>query len=145
MRVLPKEELCLQVIEKAPDAILYADREGIIRLWNTGAERIFGYSADQALGRSLDIIIPERLRGRHWEGYRMVLDTGESRYSTDLLSVPAKHKEGHQLSSEFSIVMIKNGRGEISGFAAIMRDVTAQWEKEKKLKEKLHELEKKSD
>jgi len=129
------------IIEQAPDAVLFSDREGLIRLWNRGAELIFGYSADEALGQSLDLIIPERLRGRHWEGYHRVMATGESRYGTDLLSVPALHKDGRQLSCAFSIVMLKDAQGQPIGVASIMRDNTAGFEKEKALKKQIAELE----
>ncbi len=129
------------IIDQAPDAILFADREGIIRLWNAGAEAMFGFPAAEALGQSLDLIIPERLRERHWEGYRQVMATGLTRYGKDLLSVPALHRNGSQLSSEFSIVMVTDGPGQVLGVAAIMRDVTARWRKEKSLKERLAKLE----
>jgi PAS domain S-box-containing protein len=97
------------------------DRDGIIRFWNPGAERIFGYSPDEALGRSLDLIIPERLRQRHWEGYRRVMATGHSRYGeTDVLSVPALRKDGATISVEFTIVPLQES-GRLVAVAAIMR------------------------
>ncbi|BCR04879.1 signal transduction histidine kinase [Desulfuromonas versatilis] len=130
-----------QIIDQAPDAVLFSDREGIIRLWNRGCELVFGYSAAEALGQSLDLIIPERLRGRHWEGYWRVMETGETRYGTDLLSVPALHRDGHQLSCAFSIVMLKDEQGMPLGVASIMRDVTAAFDKEKALKKRIAELE----
>jgi len=129
------------IVDQAPDAVLFSDREGIIRLWNRGCELIFGFSADEALGQSLDLIIPEKLRNRHWDGYRLVMASGETRYGTRLLSVPALHKEGHQLSCAFSIVMLKDSQGEVLGVASIMRDVTAGFEKEKTLKKRIDELE----
>lgn len=133
--------LCSQILHQAPDAILYADREGIIRLWNKGAERIFGFSAAEAIGQSLDLIIPEKLRGRHWEGYHQTMATGETRYGTAMLSVPATHQSGSRLSTEFSIVMLKDEQGKPLGVAAIMRDITERHQKEKELKERLAALE----
>jgi len=133
-------ELYQQIVDQAPDAILFSDRDGMIRLWNRGAELIFGYSAAEALGKSLDLIIPERLRGRHWEGYRKVMTTGESRYGTGLLSVPAQHRDGRQLSCAFSIIMLKNDQGTPVGVASIMRDGTAAFEKEKALKAQIAAL-----
>lgn len=130
-----------QIVSQAPDAILYADREGIIRLWNRGAELVFGHSAQEALGQSLDLIIPERLRGRHWEGYFKVMETGESRYGTELLTVPALQRDGRQLSCAFSIVMLKDVQGKPIGVASIMRDGTATFEREKGYKAKIAELE----
>jgi len=134
-------EIYQQIVDQAPDAVLFSDREGVIRLWNRGAELIFGYSVSEALGQSLDLIIPERLRDRHWAGYRQVMATGESRYGTGLLSVPALHKDGRQLSCAFSIIMLKDAQGHPVGVASIMRDNTAAFEKEKALKLQVAELE----
>lgn len=130
-----------QIVSLAPDAILYADREGVIQLWNKGAERIFGVSAEQAIGQSLDLIIPEKLRERHWDGYHKTMETGETRYGTELLAVPAMHADGSRLSTEFSIVMLTGDDGKPLGVAAIMRDVSERHQKEKQLRERLTELE----
>lgn len=137
--------LCQRILSQAPDAILYADREGIIRLWNAGAERIFGYPAGQAIGQSLDLIIPEKLRERHWEGYHKTMATGETRYGTALLSVPAMHQSGARLSTEFSIVMLVDEHHKPLGVAAVMRDITERHHKEKQLRDKLAELEARQD
>lgn len=138
------ENLSQKIIEQAPDAVLYSDREGLIRLWNRGCELIFGFTAEEALGQSLDLIIPEKLRARHWEGYYKVMASGESRYGTDLLSVPALHKDGHQLSCAFSIVMLKDDDGKPLGVASIMRDNSAVFAREKALKKQIATLEEKS-
>ncbi|MBD1399668.1 PAS domain-containing protein [Pelovirga terrestris] len=135
-------DFCRKIIEQAPDAILFSDHEGIIRLWNRGCELVFGYSEAEALGQSLDLIIPEKLRVRHWQGYHQVMKTGVSAYGTKLLAVPALHKDGHQLSCAFSIVMLKDDSGKPTGVASIMRDVTDAWTREKALKERIAELEK---
>ncbi len=138
----PKHEwLCRSIVENAPDAMVFADREGKIRLWNAGAEAMFGYSAQEALGQSLDIIIPENLRGRHWEGYNRTMATGETKYGKDLLAVPGIRKDGTRISLEFSIVMLRGDDGQLLGPAAILRDVTARWKKEKELKDRLAALE----
>lgn len=129
------------IISQSPDAVLYSDREGLIRLWNQGAERIFGFSAQEAIGQSLDLIIPERLRERHWEGYFKVMETGQSRYGTELLSVPALHRDGRQFSCAFSIVMIKDAQGQPLGVASIMRDGSEAFEREKTMKKRIAELE----
>jgi PAS domain S-box-containing protein len=92
---------------------------------------MFGYSADEALGQSLDLIIPERLRVRHWDGYRQVMDTGVTRYGERLLAVPAMRKDGQRISIEFSIALLKDEHGEVAGAAAVVRDVTARWEAER--------------
>src|SRR3954451_22806536 len=99
------------VLASASDAAVATDREGIITFWNPGAERIFGFAASEAVGRSLDLIVPDNLRARHWAGYRRVMATGESRYGHgDLLSVPALTKNGNRVSVEFTIVMLRDAR-----------------------------------
>jgi PAS domain S-box-containing protein len=109
-------------------------------VWNPGAERIFGHRADEALGHSLDLIIPEGLRARHWEGFRRVMATGESHYGEgDLLSVPGLCKEGQRISLEFTIVPLKDQQGRMLGTAAVMRDVTPRFEEIRGLKQKLAE------
>jgi PAS domain S-box-containing protein len=130
-----------QILTLAPDAIMFADREGIIRLWNQGAERIFGCSAEKAIGQSLDLIIPEKLRERHWEGYRKTMATGETRYGTEMLAVPALHQNGSRMSTEFSIVLLQDDDGKPLGVAAIMRDITERRNQEKELRDRLAELE----
>lgn len=134
-------ELYQHIVEDTPDAIIYADREGIIRLWNKGAEDMFGYREDEALGQSLDIIVPDRLRERHWDGYHRVIETGVTIYGKELLAVPGIRKDGSRLSLEFSIAMLKDESGEVQGFSAILRDVTKSWEEKKALKERLAVLE----
>lgn len=142
MPEIPTQEwLAGTIVTASNDAIMFADREGIIRLWNSGAERMFGFSAEEALGQSLDLIIPENLRGRHWDGYHLVMQSGSSRYSTDLLSAPALHKNGSRISTEFSMVMVKDKEGKMLGVAAIIRDVSARWQREKELKERIKALE----
>jgi PAS domain S-box-containing protein len=127
--------ICRNIVDGAPDAIIFADAGGIIRLWNSGAETIFGYGTSEAIGQDLDIIIPEKLRESHRQGYRKVMETGVSRYMQDLLAVPALRKDGARISIEFSIVVLKSDTGAILGSAALIRDVTARWEREKALKE----------
>jgi PAS domain S-box-containing protein len=125
------------VLSTRADAIIAADRDGIIRFWNPGAERIFGHAASEAVGRSLDLIIPERLRQRHWDGYRHTIATGQSRYGeADLLSVPALRRDGATLSVEFTIVPLK-ADGQIVGIVAIMRDATKRFEEMRALRRKL--------
>ena len=128
------------VLQGAADAIVACDADGAIRFWNPGAARIFGFSAEEALGQSLDIIIPQRLRARHWDGYRKVMATGQSRYSDDaLLSVPSQRKDGTRLSIEFTVAMLKDPQGRMVGIAAVLRDVTARFEEMKALRQQVRE------
>jgi PAS domain S-box-containing protein len=131
------DRLLMQAVNDAPDAILISDREGIIRFWNRGAEQMFGHTAAEAVGRSLDLIIPENIRSRHWEGYRRVMASGETKYSTGLLSSPGVRKDGSRISLEFSMVLLHDKAGAMQGCASIMRDVTERWKREKELKERL--------
>lgn len=138
------EQLAARIVEGSPDAIVFADREGVIRLWSGGAERIFGWSAAEAVGQSMDMIIPERLRGRHWEGWKRVMESGVTRYSTETLAVPALRKDGAPLSIEFTIQLVRDEGGAIVGPAAVMRDVTARFAREKELRARIKELEAKA-
>ena len=129
------------VLSTHSDAIIAAAREGIIRFWNPGAERIFGYTSADAVGQSLDIIIPDRLRGRHWDGYRHVIEMGESRYGHgDVLAVPGVTKDGATISLEFTIVPLHDLSGRLSGLAAIMSDVTRRFEEMRTLRHKLADM-----
>jgi PAS domain S-box-containing protein len=128
-------------IQSAGDAIVAAGTDGTILLWNRAAERIFGYTEAEALGHSLDLIIPERRRLRHWEGYRRVMQTGETRYGTEVLRVPAVHKDGRRLSIAFSVALLYAPTQEIQAIAAIIRDETNRWEEERALRNRIAELE----
>ena len=124
------------LVREAGDAIIYADAEGAIRFWNTGAERIFGFAAEEALGRTLDLIIPENLRARHWQGFAHTMATGESRYGAgDLLAVPALRKDGARISVEFTVLPFRDATGRMAGIGAILRDVTKQFEEMKALRQ----------
>ncbi|HET7849988.1 MAG TPA: PAS domain S-box protein [Pseudolabrys sp.] len=139
-RTFNPDAVASALLHSEADAIVVADREGIIRVWNPGAARIFGFSEDEAVGQSLDIIIPERLRARHWEGYDRMMRTGQSRYAGgDLLSVPSHRKDGTKLSIEFTIVPIKDAQGQVTALAAVMRDATARFEEMKALRQQLRE------
>lgn len=130
-----------QIVRENSDAIMFADYEGFIRLWNKGAEAMFGYSAAEAEGKSLDLIIPESLRGRHWDGYHRVMASGVTRYGTELLSAPGIRKDGSRLSLEFNMVIVRDENGAVLGTGAVIRDITARWQKEKALKDRLKTLE----
>jgi PAS domain S-box-containing protein len=132
------ERFANAVVREMPDAVIYADADGVIRFWNKGAERIFGFEEAEALGQSLDIIIPEKLRQRHWAGYDKTMRTGETRYGAgDLLAVPAVRRDGSRISVEFTIVPFHDEAGRIAGIAAVMRDVTARFEEMKALRKQV--------
>lgn len=127
--------LGLSIIRNIPDAVIYADRKGVIRFWNAGAARIFGFSEDEAIGQPLDIIIPERLRQRHQEGYDHMMETGQGRHGPDdLLAVPAVTKSGGALSIQFTVAPVYGEGGELAGIAAVLRDVTAAFQELKRLR-----------
>ena len=136
-----QEWLYRRIVEESQIGILYADREGLIRLWNAGAEAMFGYRADEVLEKSMDLIIPERQRQRHWEGWARVMETGVTRYGREVLAVPAMRKDGSRISIEFNILLLRASTGEILGAAATIQDVTERWQQQKVLKSRLAALE----
>lgn len=139
------EQLAAGVVNESPEAIVVTDPDGIVRLWNKGAARMFGYSAAEALGQNLDLIIPEKLRERHWKGYFQTMVTGYTRYGDELLSVPATHRDGHRLSIEFSVALLRDDADRIIGISAIMREVTERRNAEKALRARIADLERGAD
>ena len=135
------EWLCQSFVEQTQFAVIFSDGDGVIRLWNAGAEAMFGYKSEEAVGQSRDLIVPERQRARHWEGYRRVMATGVTKYGREMLAVPAMRKDGTRISIEFTIVLLLAPTGEMLGTAAIMQDVTARWQQHTQLKERLAALE----
>lgn len=141
METYTPEWLSHQIVDHTQEAIIFADRDGLIQLWNAGAETIFGYTAAEVIGQSLNVIIPERLQDRHEKGYRHVMATGKTQYSQKLLAVPAMRKDGARISIEFTVVLVREPMGDILGVAAIIRDVTARWQREKDVQTRLAALE----
>ncbi len=126
------------ILSAESDAIVATDKAGLITFWNPGATRVFGFTLDETMGKSLDLIIPENLRARHWEGYEKVMQTGESHYTTgDLLSVPAMTKAGTRISVQFTMAILFDEAGKPAGAASVMRDITKQFEETKALRKKL--------
>lgn len=126
------------LVDHLPDALIYADAAGVIRIWNAGAERLFGFSAAEAVGQTLDIIIPPSLRDRHWHGFHATMRTGHTNYGDgQILAVPATRKDGTRLSVEFTIVPFTEDGGRLTGIAAVMRDVTARFEELRNLRKQL--------
>ena len=130
-----------ELVAAMGDAVVVTDAGGAITLWNPAAERIFGFSQSEALGRSLDLIIPERLRGRHWDGFHKTMQTGQTRYGTDLLRVPAVDKAGRAMSIAFTVALLRSEDGKPAAIAAIIRDETSRFNEERGLRKRLAELE----
>jgi PAS domain S-box-containing protein len=138
----PTDSLAERIITGSTlDAVIYADHTGTIRLWNDAAVDMFGWPAEDAVGQSLDIIIPEKLRGAHWTGWDRVMETGVTRYGREPLTAPGVRKDGTRVSLEFSIVLVMDAGGGVVGGAAVLRDDTARWEKDRELKRRVRELE----
>ncbi|HYP69667.1 MAG TPA: PAS domain S-box protein [Variovorax sp.] len=130
-----------QLVEGAGDGICVCDARGNIILWNAACERIFGFSREEAMGRSLDLIIPERQRQRHWDGYEKTMETGITRYGTTLLKVPSLHKSGKTISIAFTVSLIKNSDGTVNAIVAMVRDETERFAQERAMKARLAQLE----
>jgi PAS domain S-box-containing protein len=129
------DHFAIKLLNSMPDAVVYSDADGKIQFWNQGAETIFGFAASEAIGQSLDIIIPASLRKRHWDGYDVTMRTGVTRYgAADLLAVPAIRKDGSRISTEFTIVPFRDDAGRMVGIAAVMRDATKRFEEMRALR-----------
>lgn len=129
------------IVEAIGDAVVVCDRKGLITLWNPAASRIFGFTEDEAVGASLDIIIPEKQRARHWEGYDASMATGTTRYGNDVLRVPALTKSGATISIAFTVAMLHGADGSVQSIAAVMRDDTRRFQQDKAMRDRLKELE----
>lgn len=130
-----------RLIDAIGDAVVVADPDGAITVWNPAAERIFGFAAAEALGRTLDLITPERHRRRHWDGYAKTMRTGTTRYGAQTLRVPAIRKDGSQLSIAFTVGMVRDSADRVAGIVAVIRDETERWTEEKRLRQRVAELE----
>ncbi|TAK69821.1 MAG: PAS domain S-box protein [Dehalococcoidia bacterium] len=134
-------EQLARLVEQAPDAIIFADREGVIRVWNAAAERIFGYPAAAAIGRNLDIIIPEKLREAHWTGYDRALAAGDTKYRGQSLPTRALRQDGSEMYVELSFAIVRGRDGAVVGAMAQARDITERFERDRAMRRRLRELE----
>ncbi len=130
-----------QFMEALGDAVIICNRDGVIRLWNAAAERLFGFTPAEALRSSLDLIIPKRLRERHWAGFTRTMATGQTRYQHDVLRVPAMHKDGRTLSIAFTVGLLLAAQRTVTGLVAVIRDETKRFAEERDLRKRLAELE----
>jgi PAS domain S-box-containing protein len=130
-----------ELVSAIGDAIVVSDAGGAITLWNPAAERIFGFTEAEALGHTLDLITPERLRQRHWNGYHQTMKTGQTRYAHDVLRVPAVHKDGRGLSIAFTVALLHSAEGTPTAIVALIRDETARWAEERDLRKRVADLE----
>ena len=130
-----------QLVEALADAVIVADSSGAMRFWNPAAERLFGFTEAEALGNSLDLIVPDRFRERHWAGYERTMATGQTRYAHDVLRVPAVHKDGRPLSIAFTVGLLYGAQGNVTGILAVIRDETARFAEDRNLRKRLAELE----
>ena len=132
---------CQQLVAAIGDAVIASDHGGAITLWNPGAERMFGYTEAEALGRNLDLITPERLRQRHWDGYHHSMATGTTKYGNDLLRVPAIDKQGRAMSIAFTVAMLFDEQQQVTAVVAVIRDETARFNDDRAMRKRLAELE----
>jgi PAS domain S-box-containing protein len=133
--------LCQAIVEQAPEAIIFADREGAIRLWNGGAEAVFGHAAADVIGQSLDVIIPERLRRAHWDGFNHAISTGQQKYVNRVLTTRSMHKNGAKLYVDLSFALVRDEGGAVAGALAVGRDCTARHLADSALRAHMAELE----
>ena len=130
-----------QLVGAIGDAVIAADPAGAITLWNAAAERMFGHTEAEAMGKSLDLIVPQRQQQRHWDGYHKTMETGQTRYGNDTLKVPAVHKDGHTLSIAFTVALLHSPDGKVSAIVAVIREETSRFAEERNLRKRLTELE----
>jgi PAS domain S-box-containing protein len=130
------------LVEQSPDGIVFADKAGTIRVWNSAAERIFGFTASDALGANLNIIIPERLRDAHWRGFERALAERTTKYTGQALPTRAIRSDGTQIYVELSFTVVIDEKGDVLGALAHARDITERFERERVDRKRLQELEK---
>ncbi len=130
-----------QLLAAVGDAVVVTDPDSRVLFWNPASTRMFGYTEQEAIGQALDMIIPERLRPRHNEGYAHTMRTGVTKYGTTLLRVPAVHKDGSAMSIAFTVALLNGADGHPVAIAAVIRDETIRFAEERALKKRIAELE----
>lgn len=137
---MPDNATCADLFDQSPDAVIFAGPDGLILEWNRAAERIFGHTRAEALGRSLDVIIPEEFREAHWRGYDRALAAGETKYSGQVLPTRAVRSDGVDIYVELTFAIIHDSRGEVIGALAHARDISERWAKEREQRRELRRL-----
>jgi PAS domain S-box-containing protein len=141
MSVDPQAELSRALVQCVADALIFADRDGCIRVWNPGAEGTFGYTEGEALGQRLDLIIPERFRSAHWTAFDRAIATGETKYGRDALTTKSMTKDGADLYLDLSFALVTDDAGEVLGAVAMARDITGRYTADRELRKRVVELE----
>ena len=135
------EEVARLLLDQAPDAVIFADREGVIREWNAAAERVFGHTGAEAIGQSLDLIVPERFREAHWRGFDAALAAGDTKYRGQALPTRSTRKDGSDIYVELTFAIVKDVEGTVIGALAYARDISERWAHEREQRQRLRELE----
>jgi PAS domain S-box-containing protein len=133
--------LCSDIVEQAWEAVIFADRDGRIGLWNRAAEALFGFSAAEAIGASLDLIVPERFRVAHWNGFRKAIESGRTQHGGEVRTTRSLHKDGRKLYVELSFGLVKTPAGEVAGSLAIGRCGNERFAKDAELRARIAALE----
>ena len=134
------ENFSADILQCMPEAMIFADLDGIIQRWNPGAETVFGFTAAESIGQSLDMIIPERMRKAHWDGYNKAILRGGTIPGRTSMVTRSLHKSGEQIYIDMSFAMVKDSAGNMLGSLAIARDATKRFLEEKSLRKQLNEL-----
>ncbi|NMF87533.1 PAS domain S-box protein [Aromatoleum petrolei] len=137
-------DITRQLVEQTADSIIFADGEGRIRIWNAAAEALFGFSREEAIGQSLDLIIPERLRAAHWEGFHRAVANGRTRLGGRAVITRSLNAAGATIYVEMSFALVSDERGEVLGSVAMARDATQRREDERQLQQRIRALEEES-
>jgi PAS domain S-box-containing protein len=132
--------LAQALLEQSPDAVIYAGRDGMIAFWNESAERVFGHKAADAMGQSLDLIIPEEFRERHWTAYDKALEVGDTKYRGQALATKSMRADGTSIYVELGFAMVHDASGATIGAMAVARDITERFNRDRETRRELRDL-----
>ena len=137
---LTLETTAVHILRSMPEALIFCDLEGIIHVWNAAAEKVFGFAAAEAIGQSLDLIIPERMRKAHWDGFNQAIARGGVKPGRSSAITRSLHKSGEFIYVDMSFEMVRDASGRMLGSMAVAREATARFTEEKALRKQLAEL-----